>query len=410
MTPNSAAEHIECERAPTAEARVTRAMDRLRGLSVAFKSADGSGPADALEHEWLLLHRFQMGPFPSPVEFRRTARDRAYMTTAWIDGEVLADSPRIGDARQLYQLLQGALKGLAYLHRSGLVHGDVRPQNLLFGESPAELEVHWTDLEHARRFGQLAAGFAHIAGWNPDAESSGGVQSPRTDLRALGESLRDPVLNSGLGDSGLAQCLRNFVAELCDEYGLGELKDAENARYRLAEAAAASGTTVVPPQPIAGPPLLIHNRVAERQWRALRDNWLQSGQTRVLFVEGPTGCGKTAFLRSAAADLAVAGHAVLDWNQRSAVDPLLNPEAALVRAYLRAGTRPPVVLLDTSAGEQASVELQHHVPPGTWILVETRSNAVAEQASPDSALPGPSAWSFPPLSAREWYRWVGDSI
>lgn len=89
---------------------------------------------------------------------------------------------------QAVAIIDGALRGLGAAHERGIVHRDVKPQNLLVREQDGLVKL--TDFGIARAFGEAqvtAAGFTFgTAHYMAPEQASGGVIGPATDLYAVG--------------------------------------------------------------------------------------------------------------------------------------------------------------------------------------------------------------------------------
>src|SRR4051794_21556466 len=118
------------------------------------------------------------------------ATGRQFIIMEWIDGpscaELLRDRGRL-DVREAVDILCQSCAGLAYAHRNGVIHRDVKPGNLLvnpdrlvkladFGIAKA------TEQSSITRVGSVVGTAAYLS---PE-QSRGGGASPQSDLYALG--------------------------------------------------------------------------------------------------------------------------------------------------------------------------------------------------------------------------------
>jgi hypothetical protein len=402
--------HLTLDTHDAIGARTARAFDRLRQCPVVIKRASGATPVEALQQEWLLAQQLLPGPYLTPVEFCRSGPSDAHLTSLWIDGEPFDRFAVTHAGPELYAVTQQALLGLARLHRAGYLHGDIRPENLLVASSYPGYQAHWLDLEHATRYGSLLAGFSYTESWRANAPEGGEALTPRSELRAFGELLGHSLKVTPDARSASVAALHGFAARLCDSFGRAQIGDAEEARYALAEMAAAAGAAIPDPPADAKPPVPVTNRRAEHQWRQLRNRWQQQGGRLAVRVRGPRGCGKTTFLRQALAAGATRGHAVLDLltDSAGALPGKADPE--LLRDYVGDTALPPVLAVRIQDSHPLLTLVADVLPASALVLLETPGDS-----SPGADLPLPQGyalddWHFPPLTAREWFQWAGASI
>ena len=402
-------EYLERQPRAVETARSCLAYDALRGIEVAAKWASGKGELSALANEWQILHRLRPGRFARPVEYARIDDRRAWMTTRRVDAVPMAECEGL-TATELIRVAFDALSGLAALHRAGYVHGDVRPQNLLIRSHRGGPSALWIDLEHAVPFDQLAAGFSYVSGWHASHLERGQPQTPRADLAALGRLLaeRAPVIAQG---ETAARCLAQFASELMSENPISTLLNGDEARYRLEQLCAEAAILVTAQKPAIGPPVFITNRAAQRWWRTSWSRWQASGHPRVVRLSGVEGCGKSSFLRAAAALAALDGHRVLDLLPAlEGDDAEISLQPDWTRGDVPSGSPTGTVLILLPA-ERFARFLEHAATfagPGTIVVVEGRTAADFEVGVPHS-------WqleecTFPPFSAREWFQWVSESF
>lgn len=111
--------------------------------------------------------------------------------------EVVGEGPRLEEPSRALGLDQviahgrQALAALATLHRAGLVHGDLKPANLMLGDDGA---VRLGDLGLSRRRGERPSGPANLVMGSPvyaapEQENNQLEVDPKADLYAMGVSL-----------------------------------------------------------------------------------------------------------------------------------------------------------------------------------------------------------------------------
>ena len=114
---------------------------------------------------------------------------RQYLVTEFVDGGTLKTWSRSEKRtwRQIVELLTGVADGLAVAHAAGILHRDIKPDNILISQSG-----------YAKLADFGLAKLAEGAGTRPDPHFDGGPHAPGRDHR------HDPlyVARAGLGKAG----------------------------------------------------------------------------------------------------------------------------------------------------------------------------------------------------------------
>lgn len=133
---------------------------------VAIKILQPGDRNEARYREYMLheVYALTVGANPRLVElleFGETSAGTPYLVLQWLDGpnlgDVLAIESPVATRRALH-LFAGLLDAVDLLHRRGVIHGDLKPDNLLLVRGPDGLEqVHLIDL------GASLAGDSHVS-------------------------------------------------------------------------------------------------------------------------------------------------------------------------------------------------------------------------------------------------------
>lgn len=325
-------------------------------------------PSLARVHELVVVDAPLGPPFRLPSGAAALVEEHAPGVQA---GEAIA--ARTGDAERIAFATEvgiAAARALSALHAAGLVHGDVKPANLVVAESPADAKL--IDLGLARPVGWSGAVSGTPAFLAPEAWL--GERSPSTDLYALGATLHALILGRTSFDTAgssatLARALvqpprpealpvstplalRRLVGDLLAERAAERPDSAREVALRLAAVARELGLPA--PEESAAAPSGAERaaRVGARPLlgrggplRALVQRIAEPG---VVSVSGPPGAGRSRLVREAAralqAEAARAGARVPTFVVSDAPLPPRVPGDAIV--LLRAETADHVACAD----------------------------------------------------------------
>ena len=206
--------------------KVHLAVDDEVGGEVAVKlSSDGSS-------DHALLREFEvLGSMRHPNLLRALdhGRDRhtgaAYLVLEYVAGRALDRCEDLGEV-DAADLLAQACRGLGYLHARGLVHGDVKPPNLLVHRRPGGgLRLHVIDLGLSLREGEGQRGVLRgTARYAAPSVLRGEPPTRQCDLYSLGMCFRRFTRDSG---GAVAPRFEGILRRL--------LAEDEDARYQSAE-------------------------------------------------------------------------------------------------------------------------------------------------------------------------------
>jgi serine/threonine protein kinase len=150
-------------------------------------SADGAVASRLLEDasRWATLEHPNVA---RQLRSGRTPDGRVYLVSEYLDGEDLATylrSHRPLSGEELVQLMLPVCAALDYLHQRGLVHGNVKPSNILLHRGLRALQPKLTNFgwgllnEHAKAN-------ALLGGYLPPEYGPDAMPNPRWDIYALG--------------------------------------------------------------------------------------------------------------------------------------------------------------------------------------------------------------------------------
>jgi len=175
-----------------ATATVWRARDVELGRTVALKllDVDGADPdlADRFLREGRILGRL-VHPNIVPVLAAGDDDGRPYLVMALVEGrtlrECVADGPLPVD--EAVEIVTAVAAGLAEAHRSGVIHRDVKPGNIIYGDDGQPRLVDFgiaraSDLTTMTRADVVLGTAAYLA---PE-QALGDELGPATDVYALG--------------------------------------------------------------------------------------------------------------------------------------------------------------------------------------------------------------------------------
>ncbi len=201
-----------------------------RAVAVKVASRAGADSDEALRQEFDFLGRLRHPNLPEVYEFGRDpAIGVSFFSMEYVDGIALDGALRLLGPGAAHELLAQALRALGFHHARGLVHGDLKPANVLVSASA----------ERAPRLKLIDRGLSGLAGqgepgivrgtprYSAATVLGGRPPSPSSDLYARGatflEALGPAAREEGRVPAALLAVLRRLVAE------------DEHARYQSAE-------------------------------------------------------------------------------------------------------------------------------------------------------------------------------
>ena len=160
---------------------VYKAEDTVLGRMVALKVADHADDARGEAHIMAALEH----PGIVPVHDAGTLADgRAFYAMKLVEGAPLS-TYRATLAERL-RLFQKICEAVAFAHSRGVVHGDLKPDNIMIGAFGEALVMDW-GVAAIARCGIVAGTRGYMS---PEQAAGSRVEAP-TDIYALGAILRD---------------------------------------------------------------------------------------------------------------------------------------------------------------------------------------------------------------------------
>jgi predicted Ser/Thr protein kinase len=150
---------------------------------VALKVARSPASHAALLHEAEILRRCE---HPNILKLLGAAPDGEWLATERAQGSLLDQWASTQDFEAMTHVASGVCAALAHLHAAGIVHGDVKPANILVGDDGRPLLV---DLGIAVLAAEERRGFRGTLGFVAPEVLRGETPGPAADLYGLGATL-----------------------------------------------------------------------------------------------------------------------------------------------------------------------------------------------------------------------------
>jgi transcriptional regulator with GAF, ATPase, and Fis domain len=268
----------------------------------------GAAEVDALIREAVALSGLEGLGLPQVLDFGRLRDGRPFLVRELVPGESLEQLADAGQpAPRLLDALVRAADVLTHVHRSGLLHGDVKPANVIVTPDGA---VSLVDLGLAapwREGGALPEGLTpHYAA--PEI-LSGQRLTARSEVYSLGVMLRE-IVDSSIGELApkMVVALREIARRATVEDPAGRYPSADELASAVRHAAGIAAPTLAKGDerwPVEG---------IDQAANALLSNIDGLAQGTLLSVVGPEGSGRSTLLRRAAWTLSMRGEhiALLD--------------------------------------------------------------------------------------------------
>jgi transcriptional regulator with GAF, ATPase, and Fis domain/serine/threonine protein kinase/Tfp pilus assembly protein PilF len=374
--------------------------DRVTGRALALKVlADDAGEAEvlALVREAVTLSGLEGLGVPQVLAFGRLrGGTRRFLVRELVDGRSLEDvlaaagsGAREERMREWLVPLASAADQLTVLHRAGLLHGDVKPANVIVGRDGSGTLV---DLGLATPWRE---GGARARGLTPKYAAPellrGEPLTVRAEVYALGATLKDALAARGAEDlddatyAALARIAAHATEESPDARppSIDELASALRSVTRLETRAIAEAAA----WPVLGADAAAHALTAEVA---------ELGPGQGLAIVGPRRSGRSTLANRLSWSLGVSGEPVasIEPSRDRGISSRETIDLELEAWRSTTGKRPLVVVVDDLAGldEPARASLRRAAETGARIVAVGDEDEVAAIAPG-----GVRAFAVPPL-------------
>jgi len=315
----------------------------------------------------------------------------AYLVMRWLRGGALRQALERGpwNLEPASRLLSQVAGALAYAHRQGVVHRDVKPANVLLDEdghaylSDFGIAARFADLENARR--PVTSSPAYV----PPEELAGQPLTPRSDIYGLGLLTFELLTGQWPPMDGSLPSLRAVRSELpaaLDEVVIRATASDPYERYESVDAfvaafaAAAGGVapvaeTYTPAEnPYKGLQAFGETDAADFHGRGpLVDELVRAvGDQRLIAVVGPSGIGKSSVVKAGLIPALRSG--ALPGSERWVISDMFPgsyPYEELAAALLRVAVERPEDLVEELARDELGIRrvAKRILPPGGELLL-----------------------------------------
>ncbi|MEV0620973.1 WD40 repeat domain-containing serine/threonine protein kinase [Nonomuraea sp. NPDC050404] len=150
--------------------------------------------------------------------------ERAYLVTEFVDGPALQESGGSFDEVGLYRLAVGTITALVAVHQAGLVHGDIRPGNVLLGpDGPRVIDA---GLEQAMAEASVATRKVAVPAYTAPERLRGADAGPAADVFSWAATMVFAVLGASPFDGGsMSATVERILNGRPDLPDLGELHE-----------------------------------------------------------------------------------------------------------------------------------------------------------------------------------------
>jgi Nif-specific regulatory protein len=149
-----------------------------------------------LNQEFFLLNRFNHSNIVASIDFGLAQEKKPYFTMEYFEGIPINKFFK-GYSEELLLALIQVLHALDAIHNQGLIHCDLKPQNILVGHTNQELNVKLLDFGFADSFSSLAQTPRGTLGYIAPEIFKGTGADGRADLYSLGMVIYEVITGKG---------------------------------------------------------------------------------------------------------------------------------------------------------------------------------------------------------------------
>ena len=278
--------------------------DRVTGQVLAFKAlARGAGEAEvgALVREAIALSGLEGLGVPRVVAFGALSDGRRYMLRELVEGRSLEEVLQQPHGPGWIDAIASACDQLTVIHRAGLLHGDVKPANIILGVDGRGTLVDMGLAAPWREGGTATVGLTPR--YAAPELLRGEPLTVRAEVFALGASLGEALARRGDElEEGTRIALAKTVARATAPAPSARWPSVDELASAIRHAAGLPVREATePPWPVLGADAAAH---------ALLERVRALPAGGALAIEGPRGSGRTTLARRVAWTLGVAGRAV----------------------------------------------------------------------------------------------------
>jgi len=279
-----------------------RVTERVLALKVLAVGA-GEDEVRALVREAVSLSALEGLGVPLVVAFGSLPDGRRYMVRELVEGQSLEDVLDDENGPDWIEPLARASEQLTVLHRAGLLHGDIKPANVIVGEGGAGTLVDLGLAAPWREGGTFAQGLTPK--FAAPELLAGEPLTVRAEVYALGATLAE-----GMARRGSTLDLDTRIA--LTKIAARATETSQDARYPSVDELTsalrhATGLRATPFRDEAAWPVLGVDMTAQR----LAAEAAALGAGEALAIEGARGSGRTTLVRRLAWSLGAEGRAVV---------------------------------------------------------------------------------------------------
>ena len=217
---------------------VLSVRDVLTGETLALKvlgAANGREEHASLLREATFLADAEGLGMPEMRAFGRTKCGRLWLVRSLVEGTPLDKWSRGRDAASVVKAVLSSMRAVAVLHRFGLLHGDLKPANIVVD---AAGEGHLVDLGLAVPWaGEAAPALGFTPSYAAPELFAGASLDGRTEVFALACTLRD-ALAFASPDAAVERALNGVLMGATDEHPSGRPVSVDEFAHRVRRALA----------------------------------------------------------------------------------------------------------------------------------------------------------------------------